>query len=126
MVEKGKGFQIFANVLLALLSICAVAPFILLIMSSFTDEQVLISNGYSFFPAKFSTYAYEYLLTDSTSVIRGYGISFLITAVGTVCNLLLTTLYAYPSPAAICPAGTGLRSTCSSPCCSLAAWCPLT
>ena len=96
MVEKGKGFQIFANVLLALLSICAVAPFILLIMSSFTDEQVLISNGYSFFPAKFSTYAYEYLLTDSTSVIRGYGISFLITAVGTVCNLLLTTLYAYP------------------------------
>ena len=45
MVEKGKGFQIFANVLLALLSICAVAPFILLIMSSFTDEQVLISNG---------------------------------------------------------------------------------
>ena len=96
MVEKGKGFQIFANVLLALLSICAVAPFILLIMSSFTDEQVLISNGYSFFPAKFSTYAYEYLLTDSTSVIRGYGISFLITAVGTVCTLLLTTLYAYP------------------------------
>lgn len=96
MVERGKGFQIFANVLLTLLSICAVAPFILLIMSSFTDEQVLISNGYSFFPAKFSTYAYEYLLTDSTSVIRGYGISFLITAVGTVCNLLLTTLYAYP------------------------------
>ena len=96
MVEKGKGFQIFANVLLALLSICAVAPFILLIMSSFTDEQVLISNGYSFFPAKFSPYAYEYLLTDSPSVIRGYGISFRITAVGTVCNLLLTPLYAYP------------------------------
>ena len=66
MVEKGKGFQIFANVLLALLSICAVAPFILLIMSSFTDEQVLISNGYSFFPAKFSmllTTLYAYPLS---------------------------------------------------------------
>lgn len=96
MVEKGKGFQIFGHIVLAFLSICAVAPFILLIMSSFTDEQALISYGYSFFPAKFSTYAYEYLLTDSTAVIRGYGISFLITAVGTVCNLLLTTLYAYP------------------------------
>ena len=96
MVEKGKGFQIFGHILLAFLSICAVAPFILLIMSSLTDEQVLLTNGYSFFPAKFSTYAYEYLLTDSTAVIRGYGISFLITAVGTVCNLIFTTLYAYP------------------------------
>ena len=96
MVEKGKGFQIFGHILLAFLSICAVAPFILLIMSSLTDEQVLLTNGYSFFPAKFSTYAYKYLLTDSTAVIRGYGISFLITAVGTVCNLIFTTLYAYP------------------------------
>ena len=96
MVEKGKGFQIFGHILLAFLSICAVAPFILLIMSSLTDEQVLLTNGYSFFPAKFSTYAYKYLLTDSTAVIRGYGISFLITAVGTLCNLIFTTLYAYP------------------------------
>lgn len=96
MVEKGKGFQIFANIVLALFSICALAPFVLLVMSSFTDEQVLITNGYGFIPAKFSAYAYKYLLTDSASVLRGYGISFLVTAVGTVCNLVLTTLYAYP------------------------------
>ena len=96
MVEKGRGFQVFAHILLVFLSLCAVAPFILLIMSSFTEEQTLITNGYSFFPEKFSSYAYAYLLTDSTAVVRGYGISFLVTAVGTVLNLLLTTLYAYP------------------------------
>ena len=96
MVEKGKGFQIFAHILLSFLIICAIAPFILLIMSSFTEEQTLITNGYSFFPAKFSTYAYEYLLTKSAAVVRGYGISFMITLIGTACNLLFTTLYAYP------------------------------
>ncbi len=96
MVEKKKGFQIFANVLMVFLSICAVAPFILLIMSSFTEEQTLLTNGYSFFPEKFSTYAYEYLFTKSGAVFRGYMISFLVTAVGTMLNLLITTLYAYP------------------------------
>ena len=67
MVDKGKGFQIFAHILLSFLIICAIAPFILLIMSSITEEQTLITNGYSFFPEKFSTYAYEYLFTKSAA-----------------------------------------------------------
>lgn len=96
MVEKGKGFQIFSHILMCTLLICALAPFILLIMSSLTDEQALITDGYSFFPAKFSAYAYEYLLRKSGAVLRGYSISAVITSVGTVCNLLITTLYAYP------------------------------
>jgi putative aldouronate transport system permease protein len=96
MVEKGREFQIFGHILMGTLLICALAPFILLIMSSLTDEQTLITNGYSFFPAKFSTYAYDYLLRKSGSVLRGYGISVVVTTIGTVCNLLITTLYAYP------------------------------
>lgn len=79
-----------------LIGICSIAPFLLLIMSSVTDEQSLVSNGYSFFPKEYSLYAYKYLLADSTSMVRAYGISILVTAVGTVANLLLTTLYAYP------------------------------
>lgn len=96
MVEKGKAFRIFSDVLMILIGICSIAPFLLLIMSSVTDEQSLVSNGYSFFPKEYSLYAYKYLLADSTSMVRAYGISILVTAVGTVANLLLTTLYAYP------------------------------
>lgn len=96
MVEKGKAFRIFSNVLMILIGICSIAPFLLLIMSSVTDEQSLVSNGYSFFPKEYSLYAYKYLLADSTSMVRAYSISILVTAVGTVANLLLTTLYAYP------------------------------
>ena len=96
MVEKGKAFRIFSNVLMIFIGICSIAPFLLLIMSSVTDEQSLVSNGYSFFPKEYSLYAYKYLLADSTSMVRAYGISILVTAVGTVANLFLTTLYAYP------------------------------
>ena len=96
MVEKGKGFQIFAHLVLIIIVICCLAPFVLLLMSSFTEEESLIINGYSFFPKQFSTYAYKYLLSDSTAMLRAYGLSAIVTVVGTLCNLLITTLYAYP------------------------------
>ena len=96
MVEKDRGFQIFAHVVMILIVVCCVAPFLLLLMSSITDEKSLLENGYSFFPKKFSLEAYRYVLADSTAMIRAYGLSFLVTVVGTVCNLILTTLFAYP------------------------------
>ncbi len=96
MVGKDRGFQAFANILMVVLSALALIPFILLFISSYTDEQSLIVNGYSFFPKKWSLYAYQYLLTKSSSVLRGYGISFIVTVVGTAGNLLITLLYAYP------------------------------
>ena len=96
MVGKDRGFQAFANILMVVLSALALIPFILLFISSFTDEQSLIVNGYSFFPKKWSLYAYQYPLTKSSSVLRGYGISFIVTVVGTAGNLLITLLYAYP------------------------------
>lgn len=96
MVEKGKGFQIFAHIVLVIIVICCLAPFVLLLLSSFTDEESLIINGYSFFPKKFSTDAYKYLLSSSGAMVRAYGISVLVTVVGTFCNLFITTLFAYP------------------------------
>ncbi len=96
MIQKDKGFQIFANALMIFLVICVLAPFFLMLMSSLTDEQSLIANGYSFFPKKFSLYAYRYLLVQSGSVGRGYFISVMITVIGTLANLFCTILYAYP------------------------------
>ncbi len=96
MIQKDRGFQIFANALMIFLVICVLAPFFLMLMSSITDEQTLLSNGYSFFPKKLSLHAYRYLLVQSGSVGRGYLISVLITLIGTAANLFCTILYAYP------------------------------
>ncbi len=96
MVEKGKGFQIFAHMVMVVIAVCCLAPFVLLLTSSFTEEESLIINGYSFFPRQFSTYAYEYLLSGSGAMLRAYGISIVVTVAGTFLNLLITTLYAYP------------------------------
>lgn len=88
-------FQIMAHVVMILLSLSAVVPFILLLISSFTDNDSLIANGYSFTPEKWSIYAYQYIFKTGNSVLHAYWISILLTITGTVVSLLLTTLLAY-------------------------------
>lgn len=96
MVEKKKGFQIFAHVVMILIAFCSLAPFFLMLMSSITDEKSLAAYGYSFFPRAFSTEAYDYLFKGSGALVHAYGISIITTVVGTACNLIMTVLFAYP------------------------------
>ena len=79
MVERNKSFQIAANVIMILLSVMCIVPFILLIMSSITKENILLKYGYSFWPREISFDAYKTLLVDSGSIVRGYIISALVT-----------------------------------------------
>ena len=59
MVEKNRGFQIFAHTVMILLTLFCLLPFLLLIVSSVTSETSLIRTGYSFFPEELSLDAYQ-------------------------------------------------------------------
>lgn len=96
MVKKNKFGQVLLNFIFILLCIIAVAPFLLLLSSSLTDEQTLLKAGYSFFPAKFSLQSYAYLLGSAAKITKGYGITVLVTLVGTVAGMVMTILFAYP------------------------------
>lgn len=96
VVDNNKIFQVIVNAIFILLVLICLVPFVLLIASSITEEESLIREGYSFFPAKISWDAYKYLLVDSSAIVRGYMISVLTTVIGTICNLTITTLLAYP------------------------------
>ncbi|MGB8452007.1 MAG: carbohydrate ABC transporter permease [Anaerocolumna sp.] len=93
--REDKIFQTIGHIIMILLSACAIIPLVLLVISSFTDNDTLIRNGYSFWPEKLSFYAYEYIFTTGNSVIHAYGISILLTAVGVVLSLVITTMLAY-------------------------------
>ena len=93
--KEEKRFQILAHIILALLSALAVIPFVLMIVSSLTDNNTLVENGYSFWPEKWSLYAYEYIFNTGNSVLHAYGISIVLTIVGTLIALILTTMLSY-------------------------------
>ena len=95
MAGTNKGFRIFANIIMILLMLCCLLPFILLITASITDEATLTLYGYSFFPKKINFRAYEYLFQAAGKIARAYGVTILITAVGTTLNVTMTMFMSY-------------------------------
>ncbi len=95
MVGKSKGFQLLVNIIMIVLSLSCILPFVLLVVASFTEEAALLENGYSFFPKKLSLEAYEYIWMSARQIGKAYGMTILVTAVGTVANVLLTIFLGY-------------------------------
>ena len=61
---KSKGeriYQVLINAILIIMCLLAVIPIWLMLASSLTDNDVLISAGYHMFPTEFSVEAYRYL-----------------------------------------------------------------
>ena len=96
MITNNKFFIGCAYLLMILLVIACLVPFWLLFASSFTDESVLLLEGYSLFPRKLSLSTYEYLWAARSGVLRAYMMSIIITAIGVSVNVTLTVLFAYP------------------------------
>lgn len=94
--NDSRNFRIASTILLGILSAIALIPLILIVIASFTEETTLLRNGYSFLPVKWSLDAYVYMIQQGKTIGRAYGISLLVTAIGTLTSLLLTTMIAYP------------------------------
>lgn len=94
-MRSDKKFQIFSHGVLIVFSLLALMPMILMFTSSLTDNSELIASGYTYFPKKWSVYAYEYIFSTGNSVVHAYGISLILTLLGTVLALTITTLLAY-------------------------------
>jgi putative aldouronate transport system permease protein len=71
--------QLVSHIFLLILAIGSIIPFIILLSSSLSDEASILKDGYSFFPKEFSFAAYEYLLNNSSSIFRAYGITIFVT-----------------------------------------------
>jgi len=89
----GQGVLHVAFMIFALL---CVIPVLLVLSISFTPEKALIADGYRLIPSAFGTEAYTYIFSTGSSILRAYGVTIMVTLVGTLVSLAITTLYAYP------------------------------
>ncbi|MGD8400752.1 MAG: carbohydrate ABC transporter permease [Bacillota bacterium] len=88
--------NILCNLILFLYGFMCIAPLFLIITASLTEEKILAIEGYSFIPKNITTYAYDYIFTNTPQVVTAYGISILVTVVGTALSVLVMALYAFP------------------------------
>ena len=90
-----KRWSLAANIILTVNSILALAPFVLLIIASFTDEDVAMNKGFSYFPSKWSLAAFDYIGQQWKMIGRAYLMTILVTAIGTVLSVVFTAMLAY-------------------------------
>ncbi len=94
--SKGeKRLAFFAHIVMIVITLMALAPFLLMLAGSFTDDGVLIREGYRFIPSKFSLSAYEYLFNEWGQLGRAYLMTIIVTVVGTGTSVMITALASY-------------------------------
>lgn len=93
--KEFRTIQTIAHIVCGLFALLALLPFILLIISSLTDNAWATSNGFSFFPKEWSLDAYRYIAAQWDTIGKAYIMTIIITIAGTVISILITTLFAY-------------------------------
>ena len=99
-IKKDKNklvFNVLGTVLISFFSLACFLPFLLIVIASFTSEKSIITNGYSFYIPKgaFSLEGYLYVLKDPTTIFRAYGVTILVTALGTLGAVFMAIMTGY-------------------------------
>ncbi|MDB4868181.1 MAG: sugar transporter permease [Cohnella sp.] len=89
------GWNIVFNLIAGIFSLLCVFPFLFVVIISFTDEKTLATDGYRIIPAKWSLAAYDYVFQTGDTLLRSYGVTILVTVIGTILSLVIIALYAY-------------------------------
>lgn len=83
------------NVLFVVLSLMCIIPVIFVFIISISSEDSLRLMGYSFFPMELSGKAYEFLWNERGTIFQAFKISVIVTVLGTILGLILTTSMGY-------------------------------
>lgn len=87
--------QVVIYIMAGLVAILAILPFLYIVGGSFATERELTEKSFLVVPTVISTNAYKFILEDGR-ILNGLKNSCIVTVMGTVCAMFLTTTFAYP------------------------------
>lgn len=90
-----KIFAAIGYVSLTLMALLCLLPFLLVLSSSLTNENKIITEGYQFIPLDFSVEAYSILFKYPGEMVQAYLVTIGVTIAGTLLGLFLTSMTSY-------------------------------
>ena len=93
--KPGRVFDAFNVVFMVGISVLAILPFLYVLAGSFATEAEITSRPFFIWPNEWSFESYESILS-SRVFLRAAVTTIVVTAVGTLIQLALTALFAYP------------------------------
>lgn len=86
--------QVILNVIMFAGAVICLYPVILTLIVSFSSEMSVVKNGYQLIPEEFSLVSYKLVFQDK-SIYSAYGITILVTVVGTLMSLIICGMAGY-------------------------------
>lgn len=88
-------FNVLGYIILGFFALLCLLPFVFLVSASFSSERSIAVEGFSLLPREFSAEAYKLLFRHPDDIWRAYGVSSLVTVIGSGIGLTITTMTAY-------------------------------
>jgi putative aldouronate transport system permease protein len=87
--------QLIINIVVGAYALACFLPILLVLINSFTSEYAINMNGYSFFPAQWSTMAYKMMFGPRSLIVNSYMVTIQATVIGTVIATFITFCAGY-------------------------------
>lgn len=97
-MKKSRGDRIFDicnTVFMILFGLICIIPLLYVLSGSLMSPDEFLRSGYALFPKKLDFTAYRYVMREEYGMVKAFGDTVLITAAGTLLNLLFTSSMAY-------------------------------
>ena len=88
-------FYVLSYTIITLGVIITLVPLLLILSASFSSDLAIRVQGFSFIPIDFNVRSYELIFRFPGQLIRAFGVSIFITAIGTFMSLILISMTAY-------------------------------
>lgn len=89
------GTNVLFSLVFILLGLLSIIPFIFVVIISFSSEQSIQKNGFSFFPSEWSLYTYDYLWQTKDDIVNSFTVSVVVTVLGTLLGIFLIATMGY-------------------------------
>ena len=91
-----KSGQIILNFVIAVICLCIIIPFFMLVSISLTNEKEIAMEGYKLIPKHIDLSAYKYIFSNPHSILNAYKVTFTFSVISMALTTLLTAMAAYP------------------------------
>ena len=89
-------FEVLNCLWMVLFSLYCLLPIFIMISASFASDATLAKHGYTLFPREINLGAYRFVFESGALLLRSYMNSIIVTGVGTLLNLFLSAMIAFP------------------------------
>ncbi|WP_138493376.1 carbohydrate ABC transporter permease [Paenibacillus pinistramenti] len=88
-------FTAVSYTVLSIIALICLLPFIVLLSGAFSSESSVLAKGYWFWPRDFSLDAFKFIFRYPEDILSAFKVSIIITVVGTVLSLFISSMTAY-------------------------------